>query len=149
MRERPGKSCRPRPVDGLADGRGHRKGGRDAKRAALRVYLDVAENLAFDQARVAQPAPAAKEPIMTIAEELKAQGLEQGREQGLVQGREQGLVQGLVLARRQTLERLMTVKFGSLSDRVSARIQAADLEVLDVWLERILSVDTPDAVVEP
>jgi hypothetical protein len=130
-------------------------GGRDALEQLFVYISTVAENLAFDQfrARVAQLAPAAKEAIMTIAEELKAQGLNQGlvqgREQGLVQGREQGLVRGLVLGRRQTLERLMTVKFGPLPEAVIGRIQAADLEVLDLWLERILSADTPDAVVEP
>ena len=73
---------------------------------------------------------------MTIAEQLKAQGLEQGLEQGLVRGR------------RQTLEKQMALKFGPLSDAVSARIQAADLELLDRWLERILTATTPDAVVE-
>jgi hypothetical protein len=31
---------------------------------------------------------------------------------------------------------------------VSARIQAANLEMLERWLDRILTVDTPDAVVE-
>jgi hypothetical protein len=81
---------------------------------------------------------------MTIPEEPKAQGLKQAPERGL----EQGLEQGLVLARRQTLERLMTLKFGPLSDTVSVRIQAADLEVLDCWLERVLTADTADAVVE-
>jgi hypothetical protein len=85
---------------------------------------------------------------MTIAEELKAlgmqQGIQQGREQGIQQGREQGIQQG----KRVTLETLMTLKFGPLSHAVRARIQAADLEKLDRWLERILSADTPDAVVE-
>jgi hypothetical protein len=106
----------------------------------LFVYIfEVAEDLAFDQfrARVAQLAPAAEEAVMTVADELRAEGVKQGLEQGLVRGR------------RQTLERLMTLKFGPLSDAVSTRIQVADLEVLDHWLDRILTADTPDAVVEP
>jgi len=81
---------------------------------------------------------------MTIAEELEAQG----SKQGLLEGRELGLEQGLIRGRRQTLERLMTAKFGPLSEAVNARIQAADLELLDTWLERIFDVETPDAVVE-
>jgi hypothetical protein len=31
---------------------------------------------------------------------------------------------------------------------VSARIQAANAEMLERWLERILTTDTPEAVVE-
>ncbi len=74
---------------------------------------------------------------MTIAEELRAEGLQQGFEQGIVQGL------------RQTLEKLMTLKFGPLSDALSARIEAAELDGLDRWLGRILTADSPDAVVEP
>jgi predicted transposase/invertase (TIGR01784 family) len=132
-------------VDQLADALtdlANAEGGRDALEQLFVYISNVAENLDFDQfrARVAQLAPAAEEAIMTIAEQLKAQGLKQG----LVQGREEGREEG----RRQTLETLMTLKFGPLSDIVSARIQAADVEVLDRWLERILTADSPDAVVE-
>lgn len=121
-------------------------GGRDALEQLFVYISNVADNLSFDQfrARVAELVPATEETVMTIAEELKALG----REQGLQQGREQGLQQGLVRARRQTLERQMTLKFGPLPDAVTARIEAADLEVLDSWLDRILTADTPDAVVE-
>jgi flagellar biosynthesis/type III secretory pathway protein FliH len=120
---------------------------RTLARRQLFVYIsNVAENLAFDQfkARLAQLAPAAKEAVMTIAEELKAQGLKQGLEQG----REQGLEQGLVRGQRQALERQMALKFGPLTDAVSARIQSANREMLERWLERILTADSPDAVVE-
>jgi hypothetical protein len=43
----------------------------------------------------------------------------------------------------------MALKFGPLSDAVSARIEVADLDGLDRWLGRILTADSPDAVVEP
>jgi predicted transposase YdaD len=117
-------------------------GGRDALEQLFVYISNVVENLPFDEfrARVSQLAPAAKEAVMTIAEELKALGMQQG----IQQGREQGIQQG----KRVTLEKLMTLKFGPLSHAVRARIQAADLEKLDRWLERILSADTPDAVVE-
>jgi hypothetical protein len=78
---------------------------------------------------------------MTIADELKANDSPPGLEQGLAEG--------LVRARRQVLERLMAAKFGPPSAAVSARIEAADLELLDDWLERILDADTAEAVVEP
>jgi hypothetical protein len=50
-------------------------------------------------ARVTQLAPAAKEAMTTIAEELRDEGLKQG----LAQDREQGLEQGLA-RQRQTRE---------------------------------------------
>ena len=69
---------------------------------------------------------------MTNAEELRAQGLEQGLARG----------------RQQSLERLMTLRFGPLPEAVTARIHAANLELLDRWLELVLTADSPDAVVE-
>ncbi len=109
-------------------------GGRDALRQLFMYISHVAENLAFDQfrARVARMAPAAEEAIMTIAEQLKAQGLEQGLEQG----------------RRQSLQKLLALKFGPLSEVATARIRDADAETLDRWLERILSADSAEDVLE-
>ena len=72
---------------------------------------------------------------MTIAEELRAQGLKQGLEQGLAR-------------QRQSLERQMTRKFGPLPEPVTARIQAASFEALERWFERVLTANSPDAVVE-
>jgi hypothetical protein len=60
----------------------------------------------------------------------------------------QGLEQGLARGRRQTLEKVMTLRFGPLPEAVTARIHAADVEVLDRWLERVLTADSSDAVVE-
>jgi predicted transposase YdaD len=117
------------------------QGGRDALEQLFVYISNVAQNLAFDtfRARVTQLAPAAKEAVMTIAEELRAQGLKQGLEQGLERG----------LARqRQTLERQMTRKFGPLPESVTARIHAADVEALDRWFERVLTAHSPDAVLE-
>jgi hypothetical protein len=42
----------------------------------------------------------------------------------------------------------MARKFGPLPEPVTARIQAADFEVLERWFERILTADSPLAVVE-
>jgi len=72
---------------------------------------------------------------MTIAEELRAQGREQERQRGLAR-------------QRQNLEKLITLRFGPLPEAVTARIQAADFDVLDRWFERVLTADSPDAVVE-
>jgi len=86
---------------------------------------------------------------MTMAEELIAQGFEQGFEQGLeLSRRELASRQRFVLGLRKGLEHVMTLKFGPLPEAVSARIQAADHEVLDRWLDRLGTAATPGAVVE-
>jgi predicted transposase/invertase (TIGR01784 family) len=113
------------------------EGGRDALEQLFVYISNVSENFAFDtfRARVTQLAPAAKEAMTTIAEELRAQGREQERQHSLHR-------------QRQTLERLMTRKFGHLPEAVAACIQAADFEALDRWFERVLTAESPDAVVE-
>jgi len=132
-------------ADALTDV-GNAADGGDALRQLFMYISTVAENLEFAtfKARVAQLSPAAEEAIMTIAEQLQARGLERGLQQGLEQGREQGLMQ----ARRETLEMQLTMKFGSLSAAVTARLQAADVDTLGRWLARILTADSADAVVE-
>jgi predicted transposase/invertase (TIGR01784 family) len=127
-------------ADALTDA-ANAQGGRDALEQLFVYISNVVENLAFDtfRARVTQLAPAAKEAIMTIAEELIARGREQGREQE----RQHGLAR-----QRQNLEKVMTLRFGPLPEAVTARIHAAEVEVLDRWLERVLTAHSPDAVVE-
>jgi hypothetical protein len=46
------------------------------------------------------------------------------------------------------LEKLLTLKFGPLPEAIRARIEAADAEALDRWLERILTAETVEAAVE-
>jgi flagellar biosynthesis/type III secretory pathway protein FliH len=77
---------------------------------------------------------------MTIAEQLRKEGLQKGIEQGHAQGLEQG--------RRQALEKLMVLKFGPLSEAVAVRIRGADAGVVERWLERILVANTAEEAVE-
>jgi hypothetical protein len=49
---------------------------------------------------------------------------------GLEKGREEGL--------RGTLRKLLTLKFGAPSPEVEARIEAASVEELDRFLERVV-----------
>lgn len=67
---------------------------------------------------------------MTIAEQLHARGLEQGLQQG----------------RRQVLEKLLGWKFNPLPPAVLERVQAADADQLDRWLERVLTADSLEGV---
>ncbi|HTV21535.1 MAG TPA: hypothetical protein VMG12_22760 [Polyangiaceae bacterium] len=85
---------------------------------------------------------------MTIAEQLHAEGREQGIKRGLQQGIEQGERQGIERTRREILEKLLTTRFGPLSRPVLARLQSADSETLQRWLDHFLSAPNADSVVE-
>jgi hypothetical protein len=65
---------------------------------------------------------------MTIAEQLRAQGLERGK--------------------RQSLEKAFAIKFGPLPEALTACIQRADSEALDRWLERVLTAESAESVLE-
>jgi hypothetical protein len=90
-----------------------------------------------------------KMPYVTSIERIAIQrGLGQGLEQGLEQGRQQGLHQGKLEGVAAVLERLLTKRFGSLSEEVRSRLHTASLEQLDTWAERILDAPTLEAVFE-
>jgi flagellar biosynthesis/type III secretory pathway protein FliH len=72
---------------------------------------------------------------MSTAERLLQQGFTQGRERGLGEGLEKGLAEG----RAQTLERLLTLKFGPLSEETRTRIATASIAELDRWTDRVLT----------
>jgi hypothetical protein len=46
----------------------------------------------------------------------------------------------------KTLVRQLTRRFGSVPDRVRERINAASIEQLEVWCERVLDAETLDEV---
>lgn len=108
--------------------------GRRAIEQVLRYILLVAGELQFDDFRekLHQQLPETEEVAMTIAEQLRAEGLTRG------------LTKGLALA----LTKQMTLKFGELSAEHAARIQAANEQQLGRYIERILSAPTAEAVFE-
>lgn len=78
------------------------------------------------------------------------QGLVKGIEQGLVKGLEQGLEQGLGQGRRQEalaiLTRQLNRRFGPLPQAVHNRLESADIEQLENWIDRILDATTLEDV---
>ncbi len=80
--------------------------------------------------------------LMTIAERLIHQGLEQGMQQGIAQGMQQGLLEG---ARGLLLEQL-TELFGEPPGEVVARINAADLVQVRRWSRAVLRAASLDEV---
>ncbi len=74
-----------------------------------------------------------------MIEKWKEKGLQEGREEGRVEGRLAGLTEG----KRETLEHLLTKKFGSLPEKTLSRIEALEsLEELDTYLDRVLTAES-------
>ena len=64
-----------------------------------------------------------EEAVMSTAEKLEQQGIAKGKAEG----------------RAEVLLKLLTLKFGPLPDGVAQRLQAASVDELDRWTERVLS----------
>jgi predicted transposase YdaD len=114
----------------------------------FRYVLRVTGELRFAvfRAMIVSQVPEAEEVAMTAADELRAEGEAKGRAKGRQEGREEGRAEGRVQARAETLEKLMLLKFGALSPEHAAHIEAATEEQLDVYIERILTATTADAL---
>lgn len=65
-------------------------------------------------------------------EDNRVQGKREGVREGMQQGVEQGQQQGRLLALRQTLEKQLQLKFGSLASEHLQRIRKADSSELEV-----------------
>ena len=65
-----------------------------------------------------------------------------GIEKGLLQGRLEGEQSGIAKGEAYALRRLLEKRFGSLSEDVLARLQAASIDELELWLDRALDADS-------
>jgi predicted transposase/invertase (TIGR01784 family) len=111
-------------------------GGLSGLSAAINYILEVTE-LPADAVRSvleSRVGSEASEALMSTAEKLRAEGRAEGRVAGRVEGRAE-----LVL-------KLLTLRFGSLPSPIRARIEAASIEELDSFAERVLSARTLDEV---
>jgi predicted transposase YdaD len=69
-----------------------------------------------------------------------------GKAEGEAKGKAEGEVKGKVEGKAELLIRLATLKFGSVTQPVQARIRAATAVELDEMAERLLAATTLDAV---
>ena len=90
------------------------------------------------------------EAIVTIAEQLRQEGRiegeAKGEARGIAKGEARGIAKGEAKGRRDTLTKLLTLKFGGISEQDRARIESASAEDLDRYTERVLTADTIAAV---
>ena len=83
--------------------------------------------------------PAAKDVIMTLAEELRQEGRQKGRQEGHQEGRQVGRQEG----RQETLLLMLRQKFGEAVDAtVEQRVAAASAEQLGSWVARMVGAAT-------
>lgn len=111
----------------------------------LRYLSYVLDDLDLQKirARLAILTPAAETTVMTtFAERLLNQGREEGREAGREEGREVGKAE----ARVDVLVKLLALRFGTVTAEHRARIEAADADALDRYVERVLTAPSIDAV---
>ncbi|MBU5269446.1 MAG: DUF4351 domain-containing protein [Clostridium cochlearium] len=86
------------------------------------------------------------ELVMTLAEIFRQEGKEEGIKQGIEKGIEKGIQQG---ERRKSLNyaiKLLTKKFGKLPEEYKEKLNNADIEILDLIIEEIFSLESLDDV---
>ena len=79
----------------------------------------------------------------------EALGKAEGLAAGEALGKAKGLAAGEALGKADTLRTFLIRRFGPLPADVRARIDAADLDQLDAWLDRLLDAPTLEAVFGP
>ena len=110
----------------------------DGRRAVdvLFEYISKVSEITREQhaEALAEAAPEAKEFIMTLAEQLRQEGLNDGIQKGRLEGG------------AGVLRRLLELRFGALPDHLAARLQTATQEQIDRWTERFVTADSLAAV---
>jgi hypothetical protein len=77
-----------------------------------------------------------KEIVMTLAEKLRQEGWDKGRQGGRQEGQ------------RQLLLKLLTLRFGHVQQDSASRISEAGDEDLERWAERVLTASSIDEVLD-
>lgn len=96
--------------------------------------------------KISKTYPEGSELVMTLAETLRQEGKEEGIKQGMEEGIEKGIEKG---ERRKSLNyavKLLTKKFGKLPKDCRERLNNADIEILDLIVEEIFSLESLDDI---
>jgi hypothetical protein len=129
------QACLPEWIETVRQLRSTPNGRLDVEQV-YRYILQVARELpiADFRATVRRQLPETEDIAMTIAEQLRAEGLAEGEAKGEAK------------ARTHALKKMMTLKFGSLSAEHATRIEATTEQQLDLYIERILTASTAEEV---
>ncbi|MBN2701525.1 MAG: DUF4351 domain-containing protein [Methylothermaceae bacterium] len=96
------------------------------------IYTGLDDN---ERARYVQEYPKEAEIMSTFAERFIEQGIQQGMQKGMQQGEARILI------------RLLQRKFGDLPENIRQRIEAADVDTLLAWSDRVLTARNLEEVV--
>jgi len=83
-----------------------------------------------------------KRTVKLAEQQAEARGKAEGEARGKVRGKAEGKAEAL----RDVLAKLLTLKFGGVSEEVRDRIQRANETEVSRWTERVLSASSVDAV---
>jgi hypothetical protein len=117
------------------------RSGSAAVKAVLRYILGASGRLPKDEVeRIVQLATTKgiEGTMGSLAEQLEEIGMEKGMEKGLKRGR--------LESRREMLARLLRKRFGELPESAAARVNAADIPMLDAWADRVITAQSLDEV---
>jgi len=84
--------------------------------------------------------------IKTMLAQRIPQWIQEGERRGEARGEARGEVKGEIKGEAKTLLKQLGLKFGSLPAWVEQRVNAADKEQLDAWVERVLTADTLEKI---
>jgi predicted transposase YdaD len=73
-------------------------------------------------------------------------GIQLGIQKGIQEGRMEGRMEGMAVQARKQLRRQLTRRFGPLPEWVEERLDAAAVEQLEDWADRILDAQTLQGV---
>jgi predicted transposase YdaD len=104
--------------------------GRLDAQAVLQYIYIVQGEATYETLVDAIPSQRVRETAMTIAEQLRQEGLQEGLQEGELRGR------------RALLRRQLEAKFGKLGPQLLERLDAAGAEALDRLAERVLSASS-------
>ncbi|HET6583164.1 MAG TPA: hypothetical protein VFG69_06950, partial [Nannocystaceae bacterium] len=120
--------------------------------AKLMRYLELRlSEQQFERFRVrlAELAPTTEDVIMRFTERVFAEGEAKGKAEGKAEGEAKGKAEGRSEAQRETLVKLLSLKFAPLEESTLARVRVASPDELERWIERILAAPNLAAVFEP
>jgi len=122
----------------------HARSGLRGVRLVLEYVLKVAAGVERGDwialVRGALP-PEAEEDAMTLAEQLFAEGREEGLRAGRAQGREEGREEGRLQGQRRQLARLLKVRFGGLPAWAVEGVGGGAAEDWALWGERLFCAE--------
>jgi predicted transposase YdaD len=90
--------------------------------------------------------PAAMKKFVSTYEQIRREGIVEGRNEGKVEGRVEGKVEGMAEGMATALLRVLAHRFGDVPEACAARIRRAPLADLERWMDRVLDAPSLDAL---